>query len=122
MREVGKTPQYKLILQRHIENNGMDIVNSLVVRDYAEAVNIIHQLGFKEKGEVSLKRQELKMGQGMEIYLDRVEGLNGYFAKMETVLEEGESPEEVRGDLVKTFQVLGQTSLVEKSYIDMMKS
>ena len=89
MTAVDKTSIYKMILRRHIEDSGVDIINETIVKDYTEVVNMIHQLGFVEKGEVSRRRQELKMGDGIMVYLDKVEGLPGYYAKIESELADG---------------------------------
>lgn len=120
MKAVDKPARYYIILRRHIEDSGVDIVDSTVVKDYAEAVNIIHQLGFKKQAEVSRKRTELAMGEGVKIYLDNIEGLNGYYAKMEATLEEGESVSSVRQDMIKTFKVLNQDKIIEKPYADLL--
>ena len=120
MKAVDKTPIYQMLLKRHIEDSGVDVVNTTLVKDYVEMVNIIHQLGFKKTAEVSRKRQKLKMSE-LRIYLDRVEGVSGYYAKMESPVGEGERVSAVRLDLLKTFEVLGQGKRgVEESYAEMV--
>lgn len=120
MKSVDKPARYFMILRRHIEDSGVDIVDSTVVKDYAEAVNIIHQLGFKKQAEVSRRRTEMVMGKGVSIYLDNVDGLNGHYAKMEATLEEGESVQAVRDDMIKTFKILGQDKIVDKTYAELL--
>ena len=110
----------RLVLKRHIEDSGIDIVNQTVVKDYAEASHIIHQLGFTKFAETSRRRMKIVMGPGVVIYLDKLENVPGYYAKMEAVLEEGEKVKEVREDLVKTFKVLGQTNIVEEPYAEVI--
>jgi predicted adenylyl cyclase CyaB len=121
MKAVDKPARYSIILKRHIEDSGIDIVNGTRVKDYTESVNILHQLGFNKVGEVSRQRQELAMGENIKIYLDKVEGLAGYYARIETDLADGDDIEEVREDLVKTFEVLGQKrgDLVKEMYWEM---
>jgi len=63
------------------------------------------------------------MGDAAKIYLDKVEGLPGYYAKLETVLQEQDEPGDVREDLVKTFEVLGvgRKQVVDKNYGELME-
>ena len=119
MTSVDKKPKYILILKRHIEDSGVDIIDQTEVKDYAEAVNIIHQLGFKKVSEVSRQRQELKLSE-LTIFLDKVENLPGYFAKMEAPLMEGESPLAVREDFEKTFAVFGQKDIVSQTFTELI--
>ena len=121
MTAVDKKPKYLMILKRHIEDSGMDIIDQTEVKDYAEAVNIIHQLGFKKISEVSRQRQELKMSE-LTIFLDKVENLPGYYAKMEAPLLEDESPISVREDFNKTFAVFGQKDLVNQTFTELINA
>ena len=41
MKAVDKPAKYYLILKRHIEDSGVDVVDETVVKDYTEMVNII---------------------------------------------------------------------------------
>ena len=116
MRAVDKPAKYKLILKRHIEDSGVDIVEETSVKDYEKMVNIILQLGFKQTSEVSRRRQDLKMGEGTFIYLDKVENLPGYYAKIESELSPDDSVVEARIDLEKTFQTLGESNFVDLPY------
>lgn len=118
MKSVDKPAKYYLILKRHIEDSGIDVVEETLIKDYSEMVNIILQLGFKPQKEVSRRRQELKMSEGTSLYLDNIDGMNGYFAKLETNLVEGDSVEEVKDDLIKTLAVFGEKNLTETSYSD----
>ena len=118
MKAVDKPAKYKMILKRHIEDSGADVVDETEVKDYAEGVNIIHQLGFKKINEVSRKRQEIDMGDGTFLYMDNVENVPGYYGKIETKIEEKESVNEVFDDLKKTMKVLGADEIVEKAYFE----
>ena len=116
---VDKPAKYFLILRRHIEDSGVDVVEETVVTDYEKTVNIIMQLGFKPIAEVSRRRQDLKMGEGTYIYLDKIENQQGYFAKIESELTEEDSVTDAKLDLEKTFKTLGETNFVERSYVEL---
>lgn len=119
MLSVDKPAKYYYILKRHIEDSGVDIVEETEVTDYEKLVNIILQLGFKPIAEVSRKRQELNMGEGTTIYLDKVDKLPGYYAKIESDLQTTDSVEAARNDLEKTFQTLGESNFVDKPYFEL---
>ena len=119
MKAVDKPAKYYLILKRHIEDSGVDIVEKTEVKDYETVVNIILQLGFRPTAEVSRRRQDLKMGEGTFIYLDKIENLPGYYAKIESVLTDQDSAVDARLDLEKTFQTLGETTFVDKPYAEL---
>ena len=121
MVNVDKTARYYLLQRRHIEASGANIINGTPVGDYATTVNIIHQLGFTKLTEVSRRRKVLKMGEGVTIFLDDVDGLPGVYAKMEAILEPHESVEELTGDLNKTFAVLGQKQITNQTYADLIE-
>ena len=116
---VDKPAKYYFILKRHIEDSGVDIVEETKVTDYEKLVNIILQLGFKLTKEVSRRRQDLKMGEGTYIYLDKAEGLPGYYAKIESDLQPTDSVAEAKSDLEKTFQTLGESAFVDKAYFEL---
>ena len=69
--------------------------------------------------EVSRRRQELSMGEGTVIYLDKVDHLPDYYAKIETDLQDGDSVQAAREDLEKTFRTLGESNFVEKPYFEL---
>ena len=116
MISVDKPAKYTLILRRHIEDSGIDIIEETAIKDYENTVNIILQLGFKPLSEVSRRRQDLKTGEGTVIYLDKVENLSGYYAKIESEITPEDSVIEARQDLEKTFQTLGESNFVNKPY------
>lgn len=119
MHAVDKPAKYYFILRRHIEDSGVDIVEETEVKDYEKIVNIILQLGFKPVAEVSRRREDLKMGEGNYIYIDKVEGKPGYYAKIESDLSVNESITEAKDDLKKTFETLGESNFIEDAYFEM---
>ena len=120
MKAVDRPPKYSLILKRHIEDANVEIVAETKVGDYTEAANIILQLGFRQEAEVSRRRQEIKMGEGTVMYLDKVEGVQSYFAKIEAELGEGASVEAQRREVMKTFESLGEKGEVAQTYSELM--
>lgn len=120
MHAVDETPKYSLILRRHIEDSGVDIVEETPITDYVATVNIILQLGFKPAEEVSRRRQELTMGEKTMLYIDELDNHNnGCYLKLETVVEEDASVEEVRNNLTKTLNDLGETDAINKAYFEL---
>lgn len=119
MKAVDKPAKYYFILKRHIEDSGIDIVETTEVSDYEKLVNIIFQLGFKLAKEVSRRRQELKMGEGNYIYLDKIDNLPGYYAKIESDLSDKDSVQAAKDDLIKTFRTLGESNFVDMPYFEL---
>ena len=122
MKAVDKPAKYVMILKRHIEDSGIDIVDETGVKDYVEGVNIVHQLGFKKIAEVSRRRQELSMGDGVMMYLDKVEGVPGFYVKLESEISDKEKVSEVFEDLRKTLKVLGADNFSEQPYFEFLKN
>ena len=104
MKSVDKPAKYMLILKRHIADSGIDIVNQTQVKDYVEAVNIIHQLGFGNAVEVSRRRQVLTISEDAVMYLDKVDKVPGYYLKIETRLKDDDKVSEVMEDLKRTLR------------------
>ena len=119
MKAVDKPAKYYFILRRHIEDSGVDIVEETSVADYEKLVNIILQLGFKLAKEVSRRRQALSMGEGTNIYLDKVDNLPGYYAKIESDLQPADAISTVKEDLTKTFRTLGENNFVNETYFEL---
>lgn len=119
MRSVDKPAKYYFILKRHIEDSGVDIVEETVIKDYEKMVNIILQLGFKPTAEVSRRRQDIKMGEGNFIYIDKVDGKSGFYAKIESELTPDDSTVVARQDLEKTFETLGETNFINSTYFEL---
>lgn len=118
MKAVDKPPKYTMILRRHIEDSGIDIVEETPVRDYQSAANIIMQLGFIPAGEVSRRRQDLKMNENTYVYLDKIDGKPGYYAKIESTIGAKDSAPSTKDSLKKTFETIGETNFVNKPYIE----
>ena len=109
LRTIVKSPDktiYALVLRRHFADKKLDIVNSTQVKDYTEAAHIVYQLGFELKYEVSRRREELTMGDTVSIFIDKVDGLPGYYGRIESDLDDKDDTEESYNDLVETFRVL----------------
>ena len=123
VKDAEKPAAYALVLRRHIENKGIDVVNFTTFKDYTEMASILYQMGFEVKYEVARQRQELSMGDTVKMYLDKVEGLPGYWVKLESTLGDEDEPEDVREDLTKTLEVLkvGRRHVVEKNYGELME-
>lgn len=117
--EVRATDQpaiYSMYLKRHIEDSGIDWTNFTEVQDYTEATGIIHQLGFRKVAEISRQRQELWLDDKTVIYLDKVDGLQNYYLKIEADLTEGDSVEALRQELFGILRMLGQETFIMQGY------
>ena len=119
MHAVDEPPVYTFSLRRHIEDSGVDIVEVTPVTDYEGMVNIILQLGFKQFGEVSRRREELKISENSIFYLDTLDDTNITYAKLETILSEKDSPLNAKADLISTLRSFGETDIIEKSYFEL---
>ena len=69
---------------------------------------------------MSRRRQEITMPSGTKLYLDKVEGVNGYFAKMEAALSDNDKVSEVRAEMVDTFRALGEEDVQPEGYYEMV--
>lgn len=121
--EVRATDQpatYAMYLKRHIEDSGIDWVNFTEVKDYTEASGMIHQLGFRKVAEISRGRQELWLDDKTVIYVDKVDGLDGEYIKLEATVPEGETVELLREDLFSILRMLGQETFLMQAYFDLM--
>ena len=105
-------------MKRHIEDSGVDITEETIIKDYEKMVNIILQLGFKPVAEISRRRQDLKMGEGNFIFLDKIEGKSGQYAKIESELTSVDSITAAKEDLKRTFETLGESNFVENAYFE----
>ncbi len=123
--EVRTTEQpavYSMYLKRHIEDSGIDWVNFTEVKDYTEASGIVHQLGFRKVAEVSRQRQELWLDDRTVIYVDKVEGLDNYYLKIEAEISDDESVDLLRRDLFNILLMLGQTTFTMQAYFDLINN
>ena len=121
LRTVAYTPDepfYQLVLHRHFENRQLDMTDMTEISDYSEAAYIIYQLGYVLKHEVSRERQELDMGENIKIFVDKIDSLPGYYAKIESILDDRDDPAEARKDLIETFKVLGvgRSRIISETY------
>lgn len=120
MKAVDRPAKYSMILKRHIEDANVEVVDETVVKDYTEAANIILQLGFKQVAEISRRRQEVKMGEGTTMYLDKIEGLPSYYAKIEAELAERDSAEALMNEVLKTFESLNESNVTPNTYTELL--
>lgn len=120
MKAVDRPARYFLIFKRHIEDTNLEIEYSSLIKDYTEAVGMVMQLGFELYAEVSRRRQETKVDNGI-LYFDKVEGLNGYFAKIEAGIPENGRAETVRREVLQTFEKLGENNFAQEMYGEMTK-
>ena len=122
MKAIDRPPKYELILKRHIEDSGIDVVDRVIVSDYVSMVNIIHQLGFELKSEVSRRRQILPIGEDTRMCLDKVDRVAGYYLKLETKLKDDDKISDVMDDLERTLMVFGQDprAQIEQPYFALM--
>ena len=115
---------YALVMRQHIAKTGMDVIHRTVVNDYTEAAHIIYSLGYEFKAEISRRREELQMGETVRLYIDKIDNLDGYYLKIETILDDDESPEDARQDLIETFDVLGIRDAypIDRTYGELIES
>ncbi|MBQ9181010.1 hypothetical protein IJ135_02885 [Candidatus Saccharibacteria bacterium] len=119
LRAIDEPPIYFLILRRHIEDSGVDIVEQTPVIDYAVTANIIMQLGFRQAAEVSRRRQDLVIGEGTTLYLDDIDGKDETYAKIETTLTPSDSVEAVRTRLTNFLSTLKETNITNRPYFEL---
>ena len=64
------------------------------------------------------------MGNSIKIYIDKIDNLPGYYAKIESNLGDKDDPLAVREDLISTFKVLGvkRGTPVEQTYGELLDS
>lgn len=119
LRAVDEPPKYFLILRRHIEDSGVDIVEETQVYDYTATTNIILQLGFKLANEVSRRREELELKEGINAYLDQIDGREGSYVKIESILADNNSVEETKNNLSKIIESTGEDDIINKPYFEL---
>ncbi len=119
--ETDKPATYYLYLKRHIEDSGLDFVNMTTVGDYAEAIEIIKQLGYREAADVSRQRQTLQLDGHTVLYLDTVEGIDGAFLKLEVEMADDTVPVDVvRATLFETLNLLGLETFMMQAYAELL--
>ncbi|MBR3204614.1 hypothetical protein IKF81_02955 [Candidatus Saccharibacteria bacterium] len=122
MKAVDRPPKYFLILRRHIDDIDIELEFVTVVKDYLEAVEIVKQLGFELDVEVSRKRQELKLKNGRTLYLDDIEGLSGFFAKVEASLADSDVVEKKRLECEEVFRKFEERNFYEQTYAELLRT
>lgn len=119
MKAIDKPAKYFVILKRHIFDTNVEMEFKTEVKSYTEMVGIVAMAGFSLKTEVSRKRQEAKLPEGI-LYLDKVEGVSGFYAKLEAEVKEGKRTESVRREIRDLLETLGERGIVEKPYFQMI--
>lgn len=121
--EVAQTDQpatYYLYLKRHIEDSGLDFVHMTTVGDYAEAIEIVKQMGYREAADVSRQRRTLQLNGHTVLYLDTVEGIDGVFLKLEVEMLEEAPVDAVRATLFETLSLLGLETFMMQTYAELL--
>lgn len=111
---------YYLLLKRHIEDSGVDWINVTPVGNYTETSGMIHQLGFRKMAEMSRQRRALWIDKQTVLYLDKIEGLDGHYLKLEAEIGEQEAVEAVWRDLLNMLMMLGQESFTMQTYAELL--
>lgn len=112
---------YAMELRRHVEETGIDVVDTTAVGDYTAATAIVQQLGFQKVAEITRLRQEARLEVNTMIYLDEIEGMEGSFLKIEMRLDEGMSVEEMRKEVFEILKLFGQETFVMQTYADLTR-
>lgn len=118
MHSTDDPPSYLLSLRRHIEDSGVDIIEDTKITDYEGMVNIILQLGFKQYGEISYRREEIRMSDTTILYLDTLDTDDSIFAKIESVLDDRAPALSEKLDLSSTLRSFGETDIIESTYFE----
>jgi len=119
MHAIDDPPAYLLSLRRHIEDSSVDIIEDTKIVDYEGMVSTILQLGFKQFGEVSRRRQEITMTKNTMLYLDTLDEDNSIYAKIESVLEDKEPAMKAKLELINTLRSFGETDVIESTYFEL---
>lgn len=119
MHAIDDPPTYLLSLRRHIEDSGIDIIEDVSITDYQGMVNVIMQLGFKQFGEVSRRREEIKISDNVMLYLDTLDSDDSIYAKIESVLSEHTPAALEKNELINTLRSFGETDIIESTYFEL---
>ena len=82
-------------------------------------VNIILQLGFKQVGEVSRRREELEITPNTTLYLDTLDTDDSVFAKIESILDDRTPAINAKSELRSTLRSFGETDIIESTYFEL---
>lgn len=118
--ETDKPATYYLYLKRHIEDSGIDFVHLTTVGNYAEVIEIIKQLGYREAADVSRQRRTLQLDGHTVLYLDIVEGIDGVFLKLEVEMMDDTPVDVVRATLFETLSLLGLETFMMQTYAELL--
>ncbi len=127
LRTIVKDPEkkatYALVMRRHFEDDKFDLVNATIVKDYSETAHILYQMGYELRYEVSRRREELHMGESVNVYIDKIDGLPGYYGRIESDLADGDDPQQAYNDIIETFKILHVTGKpVSETYGEILES
>lgn len=111
---------YAMILKRHIEDSGIDLVNYTTVGDYTEATALVHQLGYRKVAEVSRQRREVWLDNRTVVYLDQVENVTLAFVKVELELTDDDSVAEKQAEIIEMLKLLGLVEYTVQSYAELL--
>lgn len=121
MKAVDRPAKYELICKRHIESSGITVVHTTQVKDYAEAANILLQLGFVMQAEIPRRRQEVEISEKTKVYIDKIDNLSGYYAKIEINIGKDEDIEGAQRELEKLLNDFGiiENSRLRETYAEL---
>ena len=81
---------------------------------------MVHQLGFRKMAEMSRQRRALWIEEKTVMYLDKVEGLDDYYLKLEAEVGDNDSVEAVWRDLLSLLAMIGQESFTMQTYAELL--
>lgn len=119
LRAVDQPPVYYLVLRRHIEDSGLDVIEATPVADYSSAANIVAQLGFRPAGEVSRRRQELHLASDVTLYLDTIDSRDETYIKLESLIADGASVTAARARLEQFLANFSELTPDNRAYFEM---
>ena len=121
MKAVDRPAKYDLICKRHIEDSGVTISHVTQVRDYAEAANILLQLGFVMQAEIPRRRQSLEINKNTKVYIDQIDNQKEDFVKIEITLDDNEKVGEGQRKLEGILAEFGLTEneRLKETYADL---
>ena len=121
MKAVDRPAKYDLICKRHIEDSGVTISHVTQVRDYAEAANILLQLGFVMQAEIPRRRQSLEINKNTKVYIDQIDNQKEDFVKIEITLDDNEKVGEGQRKLEGLLAEFGlsENERLKETYADL---
>ena len=115
-------PTSSMIFRRYIPEKEFLLTHITEVKNYEDAAQILQQLGFTLRAEVTKHREICPFDSHTSIIHDHVPGL-GDFIKIEAKLKADQDPKALRDDLVATLGVLrlDPALITPHSYASLMK-